>query len=283
MIRAQVDARFRLHRKALMNQIQLSVVVPAFNEELTLLASLTQIVTFLEIRNLSFEVLVIDDGSQDRTVEVAREFESSGVRVLSLDRNRGKGAAVRHGVLESRGAQVLVSDADLSAPIEDLPKLKAALGEAQLVFGSRALVGSRILTRQPRYRELMGKVFNLFAQMAGASGIEDTQCGFKLFEGEVARQIFADMTTDGFAWDVELVWLARQQGFHIEEVAVSWADNSDSRVSPVRDSIGMLAQLLTFRWRHWTRSRSIRKADPKSEPRREDSRSYDRPIAARGD
>ena len=228
----------------------ISVVIPAYNEAERLGSTLEQTVDYLSRRGLSYEVLVVDDGSRDRTIQVAEAFADRGVRVVRHEKNRGKGAAIKTGVLASRGAEVLLSDADASTPIEQLEKLQRKLPEAPVVLGSRAVAGADIRQHQPFYREVMGKTFNLIIRLAGVHGLNDTQCGFKLLQGEAARRIAAELTVDGFAYDVELVWLARRHGYRVVEVGVIWVDSPDSRVDPVRSSLGMLRDLIRMRIRH---------------------------------
>jgi dolichyl-phosphate beta-glucosyltransferase len=230
--------------------IELSVVVPAFNEAERLGPSLRRILDYLAGRRLASEVLVVDDGSADATAEVARSFAAEGVRLLRHDENRGKGAAMRTGVLATSGERVLLSDADLSTPIEELEKLEPHLASADLVLGSRALQrGAQLDRRQPLYRELMGKTFNLLIRILGVRGIYDTQCGFKLVRGEVARDLFRGMTLDGFAYDVELILAARRRGCRIDEVGVAWSNSPASTVDPVRSSLAMLRDVMLLRLR----------------------------------
>ncbi|MEO1088047.1 MAG: glycosyltransferase, partial [Acidobacteriota bacterium] len=179
-----------------------------------------------------------------------RSWSSSGVRTLSLDRNRGKGAAVRHGVLASRGDAVLMTDADLSAPIEELGRLTPFLELAPLVVASRAVESSTLERPQPLPRRLLGLIFRRMARLAGVVSIRDTQCGFKLMDGEIARSLFADVVTDGFAFDVELLWLAQRRGYGIREVGIRWGDDPDSRVRPVVGAAAMALELVRFRWFH---------------------------------
>lgn len=229
---------------------ELSIVVPAYDEAERLGPSLRRILDDLARREKAAEVLVVDDGSGDGTAEVARGFAAEGVRLLVHAENRGKGAAVRTGLAASRGRRVLITDADLSTPIEDLDVLEPHLADADLVLGSRAVAASRITERQPFYREWMGRTFNLLVWAAGVRGVRDTQCGFKLIDGEAARRLAAVMTVDRFAYDVEMVFLARRLGYRIREVGVRWANSPDSRVHPVFDSLSMLRDLLRMRWRH---------------------------------
>jgi dolichyl-phosphate beta-glucosyltransferase len=228
----------------------LSVVIPAYNEAARLGPGLRRAVDYLTRRGLAYEVLVVDDGSRDATVQVAEAFADQGVRVLRHERNRGKGAAVRTGLLGSRGEKVLLTDADFSTPIEELEKLEPRLRQAGLVVGSRALDSSEIRQHQPRHRELMGKTFNLIIRLLGVRGLRDTQCGFKLVQGGVGRALGAELTVEGFAYDVELVWLARRHGHEVAEVGVVWSDSPDSRVDPLRSSLSMLVDVVRFRFRH---------------------------------
>jgi dolichyl-phosphate beta-glucosyltransferase len=235
--------------------MDLSVVIPAYNEALRLGPTLERVVEYLQRRGLRYEVLVVDDGSTDTTAKVAESFAEDGVHLLRQDVNRGKGAVVRAGVLASRGREVLLVDADLSTPIEEIEKLEPHLAEAPVVLGSRSVQGSDITQRQPFYREMMGRTFNLIIRMLGVRGLRDTQCGFKLLAGDVARRLFAELTIERFAYDVELVWLARRHGYNVVEVGVRWADSSSSRVNPLSDSSRMLWDVLALRWRSWRRGR----------------------------
>jgi dolichyl-phosphate beta-glucosyltransferase len=228
--------------------VELSVVVPAYNEARRLGPSLERALSYLRQRGISFELLVVDDGSRDGTAAVAAAFAE--VRVLRHERNRGKGAAVRTGVLASRGERVLISDADFSTPIEELPKLERHLADAALVVGSRAVAGALIREHQPAYRELMGKTFNLLIRALGVRGLRDTQCGFKLARGEVARTLCAALSIDGFAYDVELIWLAQRRGYAVVEEGVEWTNSPDSRVDPIFSSLAMLWDVLRIRLRH---------------------------------
>lgn len=231
---------------------ELSVVIPAFNEAQRLEPSLRSVLGFLTRRGRPFEVLVVDDGSSDGTAEVAGRFTEQGVRVLVQPRNRGKGAALKAGVLASRGAAVLLTDADLSTPIEELAKLEPYLSAdgsgADLVLGSRAVTGADIRQHQPFYREWMGKVFNLLIRLLGVRGVRDTQCGFKLLRGDVARRLFAEMSIEGFAYDVEMIWLARRHGYRLAEVGVIWSNSAASKVDPLRSSFEMFRDVLRIRF-----------------------------------
>ena len=232
------------------NGVELSVVIPSYNEEERLEPGLRQALDYLARRGTSYELLVVDDGSRDRTSELASAFADHGVRVLRHERNRGKGAAVRTGVLASRGERVLLSDADFSTPITELPKLERLLADGTpLVIGSRGLADSQVRQRQPFYRETMGKIFNRLIRLLGVRGIRDTQCGFKLLAGDVGRSLADELRVDGFAYDVELIWLARRRGYRVAEVGVVWINSPDSRVDPIRSSFSMLRDVVLMRFR----------------------------------
>ena len=213
--------------------LSLSVVIPAFNEERRLPATLAAILPYLRARGGTFEVVVVDDGSTDRTAAVAAEAGAE-VRVLKNPGNRGKGYSVRSGMLNARGEWRLMCDADLSTPIEELKTLKEALGQgdaAQIAIASRAVSGANVEKHQSLMRESSGRFFNLIVRLLHLPGIMDTQCGFKLFSAAAAEAAFRDSTLDGFAFDVEALVLARQAGFGIREVAVTWRNDEQSRVS----------------------------------------------------
>jgi dolichyl-phosphate beta-glucosyltransferase len=219
------------------------------NEAERLPRTLERIATHLGGRRGTWEIVVVDDGSRDRTAERA---EAAGATVLRNEANRGKGYAVRRGMLAARGARRLMTDADLSTPIEELERLGARMDEGHdVVIGSRALPGARIEVRQPWYRENMGRLFNLFVRALAVPGVMDTQCGFKLFTAAAARDVFSAMRLDGFSFDVEALFLARRKGYRIAEVPVVWRNDAASRVSLVR---GFLAfpDLLRIRANAWT-------------------------------
>ena len=231
-----------------MSEPALSVVVPALNEEDRLPRTLERIASHLARRGGDYEVLVVDDGSRDRT---AARAESAGATVLRNETNRGKGFAVRRGMLAARGARRLMTDADLSTPIEELDRLGARMDEGHdVVVGSRALPGSRIEVRQPWYRENSGRLFNVFVRALAVPGVMDTQCGFKLFSAAAARDVFSAARLDGFSFDVEALFLARKKGYRIAEVPVVWRNDAASRVSLLR---GFLAfpDLVRIRANDW--------------------------------
>jgi dolichyl-phosphate beta-glucosyltransferase len=230
----------------------LSIVIPCYNEEQRLPRTLDHIVRFMEGRHVSYELILVDDGSADgtRMIMDSAADRYPAVRIEALPRNRGKGRALAVGVAAASGDEVLVTDADLSTPIEELDNLQAAIDSgAGVAIASRAVKGSRIELSQPVYRVVMGKVFNLIVQLVLLPGIWDTQCGFKLFRADVARQAFAALSTDGFGYDPEVLYLARKHGVKITEVPVVWRNSAPTKVSPVRSSLDMLRHVVRVRLR----------------------------------
>jgi len=229
----------------------LSVVVPCYNEEQRLPRTIEQIERYLDGKHVAYELILVDDGSADatRTVMDAAVDRHEGVRVEALPRNRGKGRALALGVQAAKGDEILLSDADLSTTLEELDKLEAALSAgAGVAIGSRALRDSRVEISQPFYRVLMGKGFNLIVQAVLLPGIWDTQCGFKLFRAEVAHSVFADLITDGFGFDPEVLYRARKQGVRIVEVPVVWGNSAATKVSAVRSALDMLKHVIRLRF-----------------------------------
>jgi dolichyl-phosphate beta-glucosyltransferase len=225
----------------------LSVVIPAFDEERRLPRTLETVVAHLRGRERPFEIVVADDGSGDRTAALA-ECAGPEVRVLRLP-HRGKGAAVRAGVLAARGDLLLVTDADLSTPITDLDRLLVALERCDVAIGSRHVAGARVAAPQRLDRRLMGRVFNVLVRALLLPGLRDTQCGVKLFRREVALAVFERCRSDGFAFDVEALALARRFGHHVAEVPVEWRNSPDSRVRPLVDMPRMFWEVLAIRRR----------------------------------
>ncbi|MFN8532115.1 MAG: dolichyl-phosphate beta-glucosyltransferase [Dehalococcoidia bacterium] len=234
----------------MVDPLDLTIVIPAYNEEQRLAPTLTALSEKLAARPEQSEIVVVDDGSRDATAEVARGLGAPGLRVISYQPNRGKGRAVRTGVLAARGAVVCFMDADLST---DLGALDRALGEIaagwDVVIGSRAIAGSTIVVHQPRYREIASQIFNLVqVTMSGVRGYADTQCGFKVFRADAAKAIFSRAQVDGFMFDVELLFLAERLGYHIREIPVEWTNDPASRLRIVRDTARMFRDLARIRW-----------------------------------
>ncbi len=232
--------------------LALSIVVPAYNEEARISLTIIKTCEYLETRGESYELIVVDDGSDDRTAEAALELRERwpSLSLIEFPRNRGKGAAVRAGMLAARGRHRLFMDADLATPIRELDKLMVhARRGCDVVIGSRGLPTSDIRTRQPRAREFMGKTFNRIVRALVFDGIMDTQCGFKLFSAQAAQALFEKQQTDGFAFDVEVLLLARKLGFEVCEVPVVWYHAPNSKVSPLRDSARMFRDVIALRTR----------------------------------
>lgn len=230
-----------------MSEPALSIVLPVFNEERAIGEALRRIRAFLTLKGWNAEILVASDGSTDATDRIVAEeaARDARVRLISAPENRGKGAAARRGALAARGRRILLTDCDLSAPIKEIDKLLAAVERgADVAIGSRAVCSPGADVRQSPKRRLAGRVFNFFVTMLVVRGFRDTQCGFKLFTREAAAQLFSRQKLDGFAFDVELLYLARRQGLRIAEVPVMWGEGPDTKIRLVRDSTRMLGDLI---------------------------------------
>lgn len=245
--------------------MQLSVVIPAYNEASRIGPSLQRVVDYLRGRYGAgrFEIIVVDDGSRDSTVSVVEQLgaQAPEVKLIHFSHNRGKGAAVRAGMLVATAEVVLFSDADLSTPIEEIEGALKLLEEgSDVVIGSRALAGSRILVRQNRLREWLGKLFNLLLRATLPIPFRDTQCGFKLFRYEAAHAVFQRVSTEGFAFDVEAILIALQLGYHVREMPVNWINDPESKVTLLRHPAQMLVDLWRIRRAFASRSlqRSVR-------------------------
>jgi dolichyl-phosphate beta-glucosyltransferase len=233
------------------SNFDLTIIIPAYNEEPRLPETLQRIAEYLPTLGVRTEVLVVDDGSTDRTAAVAESFRGklTGLRVLSNGRNRGKGYSVRHGMLESQGDMVLFTDADLSAPIEESDKLLRALNNGyDVAIGSRAMDRSLISTRQSVFRETAGIIFNKIVRIVLRLPFVDTQCGFKAFRRERCRIIFEQQRIEGFGFDPELLYLARHHGLRAIEIPVRWGHSPATKVNMLGDSLQMFADIFTIRW-----------------------------------
>lgn len=236
------------HGRGSIGTPELSVVVPAYDEAGRLPATLERMVAYLGAPAgwTPAEIVIVDDGSSDGTADAAkRVLADAGVahRVEHHPANRGKGAAVRTGMAASRGRRILISDADLATPMEELERLWPLCDDRTVVVGSRAVDRRLIERRQPWYRDFMGRSFNLLVRALVGGGIHDTQCGFKLFPGELARHLARVQHLDGFAFDVELLARSRALGYGIREVGVRWRHVEASRVAPLRHSLQMFRDL----------------------------------------
>jgi dolichyl-phosphate beta-glucosyltransferase len=231
------------------DELDLSVVLPAYEEGRRLPPTLRRVLDWLAGSGLRAEVIVVDDGSRDDTAAQVEAIPAGPVplRLIRHERNRGKGAAVRTGMLAAEGRVVLFSDADLSTPIEEVTALMRALEDAEVAIGSRAVDRSLVEVHQPMTREMMGRTFNLLVQAVVLPGLRDTQCGFKAFRREAARAVFGPARREGFDFDVEVLYRARRAGMRIVEVPVRWRNSPDTRVSAVGDSMRMLGGIFKIR------------------------------------
>src|SRR5690242_10437316 len=231
---------------------ELSIVIPAFNEELRLPPTLERIAAYLKASRRDAEVLVVDDGSKDRTAAVAESFRDKipTLRVVPNGVNRGKGYSVRHGVQEARGPIVLFSDADLSAPIEEADKLIDALKtpNCAVAIGSRAVNRSLITVHESPFREFAGIIFNRMVRLILRLPFVDTQCGFKAFVRERCQIIFEQQTIERFGFDPELLYLARHHGLRAVEIPVRWGHSPATKVNMLRDSLQMFVDVFVIRW-----------------------------------
>jgi len=243
----------------------LSIVIPAYNESERIGDTLRRILEFFEKRGDSIEIIVVDDGSSDSTLEICTRIKEENssesgnlLRILVNRGNRGKGYSVRRGVLDANGARILMTDADMSTPIEEIEKLEHWLERGfDVVVGSRAVTGSKVEVPQAWYRSSMGKTFNKLVKLFVLRGIDDTQCGFKLFSSEAAFEAFSRQRLVGFSFDVEVLWLARRLGYRIREVPVRWLNSPNSRVRLFADSAGMFFELLRIKKLHRKHGRSF--------------------------
>lgn len=230
--------------------VDLSIVIPAYNEEHRIVPTLEAVHRFLVTRGLRTEILVVDDGSRDNTVAVveAKRAEIPGLRVVRQVPNRGKGAAVRLGMLTARGQIRVMCDADGSMPADEMTRLLDEIisHRAEIAIGSR-YVGGKTAAKQPLYRRLWSRLCNQVIQRSLVPGISDTQCGFKAFTAEAARELFGKSRIDGWAFDLEILALARRRGYAIAEIGVTWVDDGRSRVNPLKDMWKVVSEAWTIR------------------------------------
>jgi len=233
-------------------KLDLSIVIPAFNEESRLPKTLESVIDYLRSRPYQAEIIVVDDGSTDRTSAVVESYRQKypGLRCVSNGGNRGKGFSVRHGMLEARGEIALFSDADLSSPIEETDKLMAAVRERNFdgAIGSRAVDRRLIQVHQSAIREMAGIFFNQMVQWILRIKFSDTQCGFKAFRRERARIIFEQQRIEGFGFDPEILFLAQRNGLQVAEIPVRWSHDAATKVNVAADGMQMFLELILIRW-----------------------------------
>ena len=237
----------------------LSIVIPAHNEESRLPGSLEQVLLFLRQQPYTSELIVVENGSTDRTFEIAQRYAKEHENLLVVqNETRGKGRAIQRGVKEAQGEYIFMCDADLSMPIEEVSKfIPPHLQNADIAIGSREAPGS-VRYNEPSYRHFTGRVFNTLIRWLVLPGLQDTQCGFKCIRADVARDIFPYQTLMGWAFDVELLYIARRHGYNLVEIPIDWYFNADSKISVFRDSLRMFLDLLWIR-----RNASLGLYDPK--------------------
>lgn len=243
---------------------KVSLVIPAYNEERRLPPSLVKMVQYFKQTPYELEVLAIIEKSKDKTVEASRAVVAGDSRFQVIDNQvkRGKGYAVRSGMLRATGDVVFFMDADLSTPLDEVDAFLShfvAHPEADVVIGSREHARSNVMKAQHPLRRNMGRIFNLFVQLLAGEGITDTQCGFKAFRREACEEVFSRQKLNGFAFDVEVLMLARLLGYKVEVLGVKWVNDEDSKVNIVRDSLKMLRDLIKTRW---LVSKSLREKPP---------------------
>ena len=228
-----------------------SIIIPAYNESARIGATLERVLAHIAARGWDAEVIVVNDGSRDNTVETVRRFLEANpkLRLVENPGNRGKGYSVRNGMLLARGEVLLFTDADLSSPIEEADKLFDAIqGGADLAIGSRWMQSELQTQRQPLYRQFFGRIFNLLLRLTLGLKFKDTQCGFKAFTRESARAIFPLQRIERWGFDPELLYLATRFGFRVAEVPVAWAHSEGTRISPLRDGLRMFGEMVKIRW-----------------------------------
>lgn len=228
-----------------------SIVVPAYNEAERLTSSLQRILTYIEESKWSAEIIIVNDGSRDETAAMVKEFaeRSPIVRLIENPGNRGKGYSVRNGMLSASGQFLLFTDADLSSPIEEAPKLLAAIenGQADVAIGSRYLQSELQTRKQPIHRRMLGRAFNLALRAILGLSYVDTQCGFKAFSRNAVNTIFPNMKIERWGFDPEILFLAKRYGLRVVEVPVSWAHDHRSKINPIRDGTRMFGELMRVR------------------------------------
>lgn len=229
----------------------LTIIIPAFNEEKRILPSLKKIEEYFSKKKLLDEIIIVDDGSTDKTVEKIKALmiknNYNNIKILKNKKNKGKGYSIRKGILNSKSKYTLFSDSDLSTPIEETEKLLKAMKENDIAIASRKLKESNLPIKQPLHRQIIGNIFPLIVKILLLKEFKDTQCGFKLFRTEVAKKIAKKQIINGFEFDVEILTIARENDIRVKEVPVTWIDKEGSKVSPLKDSFKMLKGILKIK------------------------------------
>lgn len=232
-----------------------SFVIPAYNESVRIRPTLDELLRHVRAHNWDAEILVVNDGSRDDTAKIVREYGMLHPQILLVENpgNRGKGYSVRNGMLHARGDICLFTDADLSSPMSEAQKLFDAIGQgADIAIGSRWLDAEMQTERQPLFRQVLGRIYNLVLRVILGLHFADTQCGFKAFRREAAQRIFPLQKIEGWGFDPELLFLARRAGLRVDEVPVLWAHSEGTRLHPFRDGMRMFGEVLRIRWNAMT-------------------------------
>ncbi|MBN2459180.1 glycosyltransferase family 2 protein [Candidatus Woesearchaeota archaeon] len=227
---------------------RISVVIPAYNEEKRLEKTLVKVIRFCKRKFKNYEIIVVNDCSKDKTASIAFGYKKEGVRLISNKANKGKGYSVKNGIMHAKYPLVLFSDSDLATPIDELTKFLDYIKQGfDVVIASRRMKQSNVKTKQPFFRQLLGKTFPLLVNIIALPDFKDTQCGFKLFKTSLAKKIVKLQTFERFSFDVELLFIAKKMGAKIKEAPVTWIDQEGSKVHPIKDSYRMLRDLVMLR------------------------------------
>ncbi|MFH0831793.1 MAG: dolichyl-phosphate beta-glucosyltransferase [archaeon] len=223
----------------------LSVIIPAYNEEKRISRTINLILSYLQHRNYSLEIIVVNDGSTDNTLQAVRKIKGKAIKIITYSKNQGKGYAVRKGMLAAKNNLALLCDADLSTPIEELGNFMKFVKNNDIIVGSRVLPGHKIVRKQPFFRVMLGRLFIGIIKIVLGTDIQDTQCGFKLFKN--CKSLFKKQKIRGFAFDVEILALAKKQGMSILELPIVWKNAAGSKVNPLGDSLRMFKDIFRIR------------------------------------
>jgi dolichyl-phosphate beta-glucosyltransferase len=238
-----------------------SLIIPAYNEERRIKLTLESIDDYFSSQLLTREIIVVDDGSRDDTAGVVEELKKKieHLMVIRYERNRGKGYAIKTGIEHSNGEYIFFADADNSTPIQEFEKFYSSLKDNKVVIGSRYILGSNVVVKQRPYRVILSRCGNMLIRFFLLDGIRDTQCGFKAFQHEAAREIFRRMKMDRFGFDVEIILITRLLNYSVKEIPVSWLNSSDSRVRPIRDALRTFKELIYIKLNLWSGRYQIEK------------------------
>ena len=224
------------------------MIIPAYNEEKRIGKTIEVILHYLDTQKYNYEIIVVNDGSTDKTKEAVQQFKHKKIKILDNPGNKGKGYSVQQGFLAAQKEWILFTDADLSTPIEELETCFRYASGVDVIIGSRNLPMSQIVVKQPFFRSMLGKIFPFFVRVLLLPDIKDSQCGFKLFRKEVAQKVAQKQMITGFCFDVELLFLAKKFEFTIQEIPITWSNDERSKIRIIADSLKMFTDLLKIRW-----------------------------------